>query len=308
MIQATRHLYLLKSVNASAFDQPGCVSNGSEHFSAVQTFACFVVGEGPMLSYSTTIIIHVLPDLQNLEITFPLAYYTATVVENQTNALVAVQEDLRAITTPVEGLAAVQYEVVNGASCFTVLKETVGCDNHPKILTTKPLQANSSGIEHIITIKAFFGSHSALTNISIKVINTNLHPPAFHNLPDNLTISESTSIGTVIYKLQATDPDSGVNGMVRYRQVSSQGSLTTINPVNGELYLVSPLNYETTTQLDVTIVAFDLAVHPMSTTTTLAIFVTDSNERSPVITITYQLQPVLENTPTNTRIASVIVH
>ena len=310
VIQETRHLHLLKSINTSAFDQPVCVSNGTEHLSAVETFACFVIGEGPTLSYSTTIIIHVLPDLQNLEITFPLSSYTATVVENQTNALVAIQEDFRAITSPVEGLAAVQYEVLNEASCFTVLIETVGCDNHPKVLTTKPLQANSSGTEHIITIQAFLGPHSALANISIEVINTNLHPPAFHNLPHNLTISESASIGTIIYKLQATDLDNGVNGKVRYRQtnpLSSQGSPTTINPVTGELYLVSPLNYEAITQLDITIVAFDLAVYPMSATTTLTIFLTDSNEQSPVITITNQLQPVLENTPTGTPIASVLV-
>lgn len=305
--QFSRYLYLIRTVNVSASSQAQCVSNGTEQFAVIRTFQCFVVAESPTLSFGTTVVIHVRPNLHNLQFAFTRSSYTATVFENQTNALVAVRENLRAVTTPTVGLVQLQYELLEGATCFGVVRETIGCNSYPKILTTKPLRANASGPVDYITIKAFYASNFALANISIEVIRTNSHPPTFLGVPQNITIPENTSIGTILLQLQATDPDVGVNGEVRFHQVPSVSPLTSVNPVTGELYLISPLNYEAQTHTSVTIIASDLATLPLSTTTTLTIFIANSNEFPPVVHISFQVHPIPESTLAGTPIASVVV-
>lgn len=109
---------------------------------------------------------------------------------------------------------------------------------------------------------------------------------------------------------QATDPDAGLNGQVRYRLLS-HASLFTINST-GTIVTAVPLDRETRSRYDLIVEASDGAVDPRRTTVTLLVEVTDINDNSPVFSQATYTVSVPENTPAGTVIlrlsVSVILH
>lgn len=97
---------------------------------------------------------------------------------------------------------------------------------------------------------------------------------------------------------QATDPDAGLNGQVRYRLLS-HASLFSINST-GTIVTAVPLDRETRSRYDLIVEASDGAVDPRRTTVTLLVEVTDINDNSPVFSQATYMVSVPENTPAGT--------
>lgn len=109
---------------------------------------------------------------------------------------------------------------------------------------------------------------------------------------------------------QATDPDAGVNGQVRYRIVNHP-DLFTIS-VNGSIYTRVPLDRELRSQYDLVVEASDGAVDPRRTTLTLQVQVMDIDDNSPVFSQETYVVNVPENSPVGTVVlklsVSIYVH
>lgn len=104
---------------------------------------------------------------------------------------------------------------------------------------------------------------------------------------------------------QATDPDAGLNGQVRYRLLTF-ASLFTINST-GSIFTAVPLDRETRSRYDLIVEASDGAVDPRRTTITLLVEVTDINDNSPVFSQPTYTVNVQENTPGGTIILRLSV-
>lgn len=98
--------------------------------------------------------------------------------------------------------------------------------------------------------------------------------------------------------LQATDPDAGANGLVRYRIVNHPGLFTTTE--NGSIFTVVPLDREVRSQYDLIVEASDGAVDPRRTTFTLSVQVTDIDDNSPEFSQKTYVVNVPENSPVGT--------
>lgn len=105
--------------------------------------------------------------------------------------------------------------------------------------------------------------------------------------------------------LQATDPDLGPNGQVRYRIVNHPDLF--IIHANGSIYTRVPLDRERRSYYNLVVEASDGAVDPRRTTLTLAINVTDIDDNSPVFSQQTYVVNVPENSPVGTLVMTLTV-
>lgn len=112
------------------------------------------------------------------------------------------------------------------------------------------------------------------------------------------TITESSDN---FLSLQATDPDAGANGQVRYRIVNHPDLF--IISENGSIYTKVPLDRELRSQYDLVVEASDGAVDPRRTTLTVLVRVTDIDDNSPV----FSQQTYVVNVPENSPVGTVVL-
>lgn len=146
------------------------------------------------------------------------------------------------------------------------------------------------------------------THVHITIADINDNPPVF--LPsssESLLLPEHTEIGTVVYRVQAEDGDSGINGQLTFDLSPSSGTQRTfsIERSSGEIRLVGSLNYEIAPRYDLQVIAKDGGVPQLTATFMLVVHVQAENDQGPVFdTLTYRVE-LKEGTPINKRFLQV---
>uniref|UniRef100_A0AAZ3SHU6 Protocadherin-16 n=1 Tax=Oncorhynchus tshawytscha TaxID=74940 RepID=A0AAZ3SHU6_ONCTS len=165
-----------------------------------------------------------------------------------------------------------------------------------------------------LEVLARYGSPPAYgtTRVRITISDVNDNAPSF--LPsssESLLLPEVTKMGTVVYRVQATDRDSGPNGQLSFDLVSigtggSSGQrMFGVDRGSGELKLIGGLNYESVPRYDLQVVAKDGGAPQLSSTFTLVVHVQAQDAQGPAFdTLTYRVE-LQENTPLNTRVLQV---
>ncbi|XP_040006119.1 protocadherin-16 isoform X2 [Xiphias gladius] len=146
--------------------------------------------------------------------------------------------------------------------------------------------------------------------ITISDVNDNA-PTFFPSSSESLLLPEITKMGTVIYRIQATDKDSGHNGQLSFDLVSagsagSSGQRTFgVDRGSGEVRLIGSLSYENVPRYDLQVVAKDGGAPQLSSTFTLVVHIQAQDAQGPNFdTLTYRVE-LRENTPLNTRFLQV---
>ncbi|XP_041796788.1 protocadherin-16-like [Chelmon rostratus] len=146
------------------------------------------------------------------------------------------------------------------------------------------------------------------TRVHITIADINDNPPVF--LPsssESLLLPEHTEMGTVVYRVQAEDRDSGLNGQLNFDLSAPTGIQRTfsIERSTGEVRLVGSLNYESAPRYDLHVIAKDSGVPQLSATFMLVVHVQAENDQGPVFdTLTYRVE-LKEGTPINKRFLQV---
>ncbi|XP_055959036.1 protein dachsous isoform X2 [Patella vulgata] len=126
---------------------------------------------------------------------------------------------------------------------------------------------------------------SAQVNITILDVNDNKPRFSIYGNGIRLPVKEDVMIGTSIYGVHATDIDDGLNGTIRYKLINSPNRIFEIDALSGEIRLKNSLDYETTQEYELQIVAHDQgSPEQQSSTATLTIDVVDVNDNTPVFT------------------------
>ena len=117
---------------------------------------------------------------------------------------------------------------------------------------------------------------SCCTELILHLIDVNDNSPEFthdQRFPLIVKLSESTSIGTEIVQINATDLDQGLNGQIRYSfsRLTSLEQFFHLNSINGSIRLLQKLDYEKQTNYHLQIQAIDLGENPIPTYTTIII-------------------------------------
>ncbi|XP_036935519.1 protocadherin-16-like [Acanthopagrus latus] len=146
------------------------------------------------------------------------------------------------------------------------------------------------------------------TRVQITIADINDNPPVFMpSSSESLLLPEHTEMGTVVYRIQAEDRDSGVNGQLSFDLSSPSGiqRAFSIERSSGEIRLVGSLNYESASRYDLQVIAKDSGVPQLSATFMLVVHVQAENDQGPVFdTLTYRVE-LKEGTPINKRFLQV---
>ncbi|XP_045140674.1 protocadherin alpha-12 [Echinops telfairi] len=168
--------------------------------------------------------------------------------------------------------------------------------------------------EHSLLLTASDGGKPELTStvqLLITVLDVNDNAPEFDQSIYKVRVPENASNGTLMIKLNATDPDDGTNGDVVYsfRRPVSPAVLYAfiINPNNGEIRIKGGLDFEENKSYEILVEAIDNGNVPMAGHCTVLVEVLDVNDNAPEITITSLSLHVKEDAQPSTVIALISV-
>lgn len=132
-----------------------------------------------------------------------------------------------------------------------------------------------------------------IANIFITVLDVNDNIPVFNSTVYSVNVSENASVNYLILTVTATDADSTSNGLITYAidSIDQFG----INPRNGSITLLSPLDYEATSSYSLMVTATDEGTPSQTGSVTVHINVTDVNDETPVLNITTTQVTYIEN-------------
>ncbi|XP_030369787.1 cadherin-99C [Scaptodrosophila lebanonensis] len=175
--------------------------------------------------------------------------------------------------------------------------------NGKKLQLLQPLDRDEENLSHIVfQVSCTIRSSNRKRNIPIivRVSDVNDNSPRFLNTPYEVTVPESTPVGTTIFRnIQAVDIDAGVNGLVEYFIVAGKtngtederltsadgyGTFDISYPHQGQVTVAKSLDYEKIQRYYLTIIASDRGRNVserLSSTTTLTVNIADSDDLDP---------------------------
>ena len=134
------------------------------------------------------------------------------------------------------------------------------------------------------------GNLTGITTVSVEINNVNDNPPEFFEVDEfgllNITVLENTFVGTNLTTISATDrdnPDAPTQGLT-YGILDNQDAFL-IDAMSGVISLNDSLDYENTTEYNITVFASDSGEISLTSTVILLLFVEDYNEFIPVFTM-----------------------
>ena len=138
--------------------------------------------------------------------------------------------------------------------------------------------------------------------VVIRLQDINDNAPTLDNPVSEVSISESSNIGTLVTQVVASDIDIGVNARVSYSLRGS--SLFTIDSSTGDITLVNSLDYETSTEHMIMVTASN-PDGVRSAEHTIIIRVLDENDNSPEFTMNRYIASVDEHLSPGTSVLTV---
>ena len=143
---------------------------------------------------------------------------------------------------------------------------------------------------------------------NITVLDFNDNPPVFAGDVLQASVMESAEVGDSFYTVEAMDDDLGSNAVLEYFIVEDTLNISqrfTINQTSGELYTNDTFDRETEYQLNITVVAIDNGLIPLSASAIVTITILDSNDFHPVFNSTNFTASVIENAEIGTFVLEV---
>ncbi|XP_033098340.1 protocadherin-9-like, partial [Anneissia japonica] len=123
----------------------------------------------------------------------------------------------------------------------------------------------------------------------------------------NITIAENITVGTYLLTVHASDNDTGKNGEISYRILSSEeSSFFSIDQDNGNVFTAAEFDYESqNSDITLSIVAEDNGSPPMNDYSTIDITLHDINDNCPEFVGEYPDITIPLNTTNGTVITNI---
>ena len=192
---------------------------------------------------------------------------------------------------------------INGAIVYSLSMNcgVLGINNDTgAIYVSSPLDSISYSVLNL-TVLVSDGGSSPLSNsypIIIFITFTVHIPPVFTNLPASLNLSDSTQTGIIFFTAAAINPNRVTTELLTYSITSGLGtSPFQIYPNSGGIILLQPLDYYSITNYTLTITA---SVGAFTATSTLSIYVVNTNKYDPMCMSTLYVVNVPENATVQT--------
>lgn len=221
----------------------------------------------------------------------PNGFYVGSIPENEIGVVVT--------TPPISVMDpdadVVQYRLLNNLDKFDV------ATNNPIIVSLVPLDFEDPESRlFLVELEAFdLGTppQSSVVLVTVHVTDTNDNPPVFNQQSYSVSVSENTSVGSLLHTAQVTDLDADST-----HSYSISGNLFSIGQQSGEVRLDRALDRETKDNHMAEISATD-GINV--TTAVLVVTVLDSNDEPPVFNQSSYEVMLHENYPTGVTFVQV---
>ncbi|XP_058268038.1 protocadherin gamma-A3-like isoform X29 [Hemibagrus wyckioides] len=149
---------------------------------------------------------------------------------------------------------------------------------------------------------------SGNVKINVIVLDANDNAPVFNQTLYSVTIAENSPKGKYITTVNASDADSGANGLVAYSFANLKGNIGDVFALNkstGVITLKGELDYEKARKYEIGVEAKDQG--GLGDSAKVIVDLIDVNDNAPTITIMSFSSPVFEDAPLATTIAMLSV-
>uniref|UniRef100_A0A8C9QYS6 Cadherin domain-containing protein n=1 Tax=Scleropages formosus TaxID=113540 RepID=A0A8C9QYS6_SCLFO len=208
---------------------------------------------------------------------------------------------------PDVGVNALQNYILYPTENF-ILKQHSRPDGvkYAEMVLQKPLDREEH--PHLsLTLTAVDGGNpqrSGTVIIDVTVLDANDNAPVFNQTAYKATVMENAPKGTHITTVNATDADSGSNGLILYSFANLKGNIAEmfyLDVNTGAISVAGEIDFEKTKKCEISIEAKDQG--GLGDSSKVIVEVIDVNDNSPVINIMSFSSSIPEDSPIGTTIA-----
>jgi len=180
---------------------------------------------------------------------------------------------------------------VGGAFRLVTSRRPAGGLNLQLVLNTT-LNFESTSLYNVV-VRAFDGGEPPRSSdlpVRISVIDMNDNKPRFNQSIYTVTIPENTAVGKSVFRVSATDRDSGENGRITYSLDTRQGSQSLdfeVESNTGVISVRSVLNVTARQSYVLVVIARDHGRTPLQSSVVVTVDVVRSVSSDPVINIVF---------------------
>ncbi|XP_018422228.1 PREDICTED: protocadherin alpha-C2-like isoform X7 [Nanorana parkeri] len=242
---------------------------------------------------------------------FPRNEYYLNISES---AMPGARFPIESALDPDIGSNSIQTYKLNDNNYFALdLKTFNGNSKLIEIVLKKSLDREQRSL-HQLVLTAIDGGNpakSGTAQILVYVMDTNDNNPFFDKSTYKASLLENSPTGTLVVKLNASDPDEGSNGEVAYSfsgyTPQKVRQLFTLDAKSGEVRVNGPLDFEKSSSYEIYVQATDKGPVPMAGHCKVLVEIIDANDNAPEIVVTSNYSPVAENSQEDTVVALMSV-
>ncbi|XP_075054823.1 protocadherin Fat 3 isoform X5 [Mixophyes fleayi] len=175
-----------------------------------------------------------------------------------------------------------------------------------ELKTLFPLDRERIPVYNLIARATDGGGRFCQSKIRLILEDVNDNPPVFSSDYYSASVYENTVTKALLTRVQANDPDVGINRKVAYYLVDSADGHFTVDEQSGIIVLEQPLDRELQSSYNITVKASDRSpIQSLSSFAVVTIAVLDVNDNPPVFERRDYLVSVPEDTATGTQVMAV---
>ncbi|XP_058887587.1 protocadherin-23 isoform X1 [Acipenser ruthenus] len=155
-------------------------------------------------------------------------------------------------------------------------------DRYTGVITLTESLDYEESPQYVLQIRASDSIHETGAELRVHVLDVNDNPPVFSQESYQVLLAELTPRDTFVLALSTTDRDSGLNGEVSYRLLSSASKGFYISLKNGSLFTSKPLRYfMESSVVQLLVEASDGGDPALTAVTSVEIQIRDINDHAP---------------------------
>ena len=242
------------------------------------------------LSATTTVTVTVtdINDNRPVFLNQPVSFRTLENVTANTTVGMLQATDYDEGTNAAIGL----FSILNGSDVFAVDPDS----GVITVIADAVIDREESSSISLMVIVHDLGSPelTGSTEVVIYIDDVNDNAPEFDRTNYEVSVMESSLLGTSLLILNATDADEGKNSVLEYNLITP-GTSFSVNSTSGQLVLEGTLDFETEPFHYLTIEVSDKGTPSLSATTNITITVMDSDDNPPYFQPSTYFASVVEN-------------
>lgn len=186
-------------------------------------------------------------------------------------------------------------------------------NKHVEFILKKPFDRELMPSHQLILTATDGGTpqRTGTAKINVRILDANDNVPAFDSSVYKVKLFENSPTGSLVIKLNATDPDEGSNAEVFYSFSSYTPErvrqMFSMDTDTGEIRVKNIIDYEETNSYEMYIQAMDKGPAPVAVHCKVVVEILDVNDNVPEIVLSSLSSPVREDARADTVVALISV-